>query len=102
MECPNCGWNMDNKSFNYYDPIADWDMDYPPRLHEEYFCKVCGMKYLNGEWIIPKEYLPSKKQEDTIRFIVCTLRVENPYPLTKRNAWKFISDNLDKALNRGE
>ena len=97
MKCPNCGCNMDNKSFNYYAPIADWDMDYPPRLHEEYFCKVCGMKYLNGEWKIPQEFEPTDKQVNTVMFIERATKFEAPYPLTRGVAREFISRYFKKG-----
>lgn len=97
MKCPNCGWNMDNKSFNYYAPIADWDMDYPPRLHEAYFCKVCGMKYLNGEWKIPQEFEPTDKQVNTVMFIERATKFEAPYPLTRRVAREYISRYFELA-----
>ena len=101
MNCPNCEKEMKDKSYWYYG-ISDWDMDYPATLHEEYWCKDCCIKHLNGEWIIPKKFeRATDKQIKCARFICRELRM-NYEPLLKRKTWEFINKHLDDAKKSRE
>jgi hypothetical protein len=96
MKCIECQKEMKDKSYWYYG-IGDWDMDYPATHHEEYRCKECKIKYVNGEWIVPKNIeLPTEKQVNTILFInnKCGLAIK---PITKKQCIRDIGKYFDKA-----
>lgn len=101
MKCPNCDKEMKDKSYWYYG-IGDWDMDYPATLHEECYCADCDIKWVNGEWTIPKRYEPpTEKQIKCVRFICRELGM-NYEPLLKRKTWEFINKYLDDAKQSWE
>lgn len=96
MNCPQCNKEMKDKSYWYYG-IGDWDMDYPATLHEEHICYNCGIKHVNGEWIVPKKYdRATDKQIKCVNFINRQLG-SNFEPILKSSTWRFIKENLDKA-----
>ena len=96
MNCPNCEKEMKDKSYWHYG-IGSWDMDYPDVLHEEYWCSDCRIKYVNGEWNIPKKFeRATDKQVKCVKFINRELGT-GYVPLLKTKTWKFINDNLDDA-----
>lgn len=96
MNCPNCNKEMKDKSYWYYG-LGDYDMDYPSTLHEEHCCNSCNIKYVNGEWIIPKKYeRATEKQVKCVHFICRELGIHYE-PLFKRKTWEFINKYLDAA-----
>ena len=96
MVCPNCNKEMEDKTYWYYG-ISDWDMDYPATAHDEYWCPDCRIKYINGEWFVPKGIeRATYKQIKCVEFINRELRT-NYKPLLKNKTWKFIHDNLEDA-----
>lgn len=98
MNCPNCGKEMKDKSYNYYG-LGDWDMDYPPELHEEYWCKDCKIKYEDEEWIIPKKFEPpTEKQIKAISLINRNLGLDY-VPLLKNKCIQFIKEHMEESKN---
>lgn len=95
MICPNCKKEMADKSYNYHG-ISGWDIDYPSSLHEEYICNNCNIRYANGEWVVPKNNLPTLKQIKTIQFINNHLNM-NLKPITKHQCWVDISEYFEVA-----
>ena len=93
--CPNCNCVMQLTRSNGFDEIADWDMDYPVRSHEEYKCR-CGIECVDGEWKIPSKFLASYRQQRTMKFIEEVLGIKSPPP-TKREAYKFINAYFESA-----
>ena len=96
MKCIECEQEMKDRSYNYYG-LGDWDMDYPASYHEEYYCKHCKIKYVNGKWVIPKHIeLPTQKQINTILFInnKCGLFLK---PITKKQCIRDIGKYFDHA-----
>ena len=96
MKCPNCEKEMKEKSYWYYG-ISDWDMDYPATLHEEYYCSDCRIKWINGEWQIPKGYTRASENQIKCTKFICKQLGLHYEPLLKNKTWKFINDNLDAA-----
>ena len=98
MDCPNCNKEMKDKSYMYYS-IGAWDMDYPDACHEEYWCSSCRIKWINGEWIIPKKYeRATEKQVKCVNFICRELGL-NFEPVLKTKTWEFINTYMNKAKN---
>lgn len=96
MDCPNCEKIMIDKSYWYYG-IGSWDMDYPDVLHEEYYCRCCRIKYVNGEWFIPDEIgRATYKQIRCANFICRELGISFE-PIIKTKTWEFINTYLDAA-----
>jgi len=101
MTCPNCEKEMQDKSHSYWS-IGDWDSDYPSGWHEEFYCKNCKIRFINGEWEIPKKFAkPTDKQIRTVLFINSKLGT-NCIPLLKTQCWKFISENFEEAKKQAE
>lgn len=101
--CPNCDKEMKNNSYMYYG-LADWDMDYPATEHEEYYCKQCKIKYINGDWNIPKIIeVPTQKQIKCVNVINNVLGTDF-IPLIKNKTTKFIKENIEKSkdINRNK
>lgn len=96
MNCPNCNFPMRDKSYWYYG-IGDWDMDYPSTLHEEYCCNSCHIKYVDGEWIIPKKYERATEKQVKCAYFICRELGLHYEPLFKRKTWEFINKYLDAA-----
>lgn len=101
MNCPNCDKEMKEKSYWYYG-IGDWDMDYPATLHEEYCCIDCSIKWINGEWIIPKRYERATDKQIKCANFICRELGINYEPLFKRKTWEFINKHLDDAKRSRE
>lgn len=96
MNCPNCNKEMKDKSYWHYG-LGSWDMDYPDVLYEEYWCSDCRIKYINGEWIIPKKFEKATYKQVKCANFICNelgLRFE---PILKAKTWKFINTYLDAA-----
>ena len=96
MNCPNCNKEMKDNSYWYYG-LGSWDMDYPDVLHEEYCCPDCRIKYINGEWAIPKKFARATYKQVKCANFICRelgLRFE---PILKAKTWKFINTYLDAA-----
>lgn len=97
MECPNCGKLMKDCSYNYYS-LGGWDLDYPDALHEEYTCRACKIKYINGAWTIPSNIYATEKQLKAGKIIEKTTGINMPPPL-KKLLWKYIQDNIEASKN---
>lgn len=95
MNCPNCSAAMNDLSYMYFS-LADWDMDYPSTLHEEYRCTKCFIHYTNGEWEVPVCYAPTEKQKRIINAICFTLHLSFT-PVTRRDAWEFIANHIEES-----
>lgn len=96
MNCPNCNNLMENKSYSFWS-MADWDSESPSGYHEEYHCHDCNIKYINGEWKIPKKYaLATEKQIKAVKFINAYC-FTNYTPLLKRPCISFIKEYLPIA-----
>lgn len=103
MICPNCDRKMKVKRETGFildlSGTADYDLYYDYNI---YRCPDCKIKYnedrRNDKWEIPKKLLPTKKQKNTILFINNKLG-KNFESLTKRQCWKIINENFDKAKN---
>ena len=93
MKCPNCSKEMKDKSYVYYG-MADWDMDYPATLHEEYWCSDCRIKFINDDWVIPESMIATEKQMNAGRIIESNTGIIMPPP-TKKLMWKYIQDNME-------
>lgn len=100
MKCPNCNKEMKDKSYSFYS-LGAWDCDYPDELHEEYMCKSCKISYINDEWHIPSSLVATEKQIKTAKFIRNVIGGQTPPPL-KKNLWKYIHDNLQRAIELNE
>ena len=100
MDCPNCGKIMKDKSYWYYG-IGSWDMDYPDVLHEEYWCSSCRIRFVNGEWTIPKSIIATDKQLNAAAIIECNTGIDMPPPI-KKLIWKYIKDNMEYSKQRYE
>lgn len=96
MNCPNCDKEMKDKSYWYYG-IADWDMDYPATLHEEYLCKDCGIKYVNGEWVVPNKFERATYKQVKCANFICNELGMRFEPVLKKQTWQFINTYIDKA-----
>lgn len=115
MKCPNCDIEMKLKiedsgpSMAFWDRDEDeWDGSYIIETHK---CKQCKIKYVldqepgcgREEWTIPVELEPSDKQIKTIFMIDNIFNSSNIEDIhTKKQAWKFINENLDDAIKQKE
>ena len=101
MICPNCDRKMKVKRETGFildlSGTADYDLYYDYNI---YRCPDCKIKYnedrRNDKWEIPKKLLPTEKQKNTILFINNRLH-KNFESLTKKQCWKIINENFDKA-----
>lgn len=98
MKCPNCGKEMkhicETVQFPDFSGTAD---DYELLgTYEEYKCKNCKIKYINGKWEIPSKYAPTERQRKTILFINNHLRM-NLEALTKHQCWLDIGKYFEEA-----
>ena len=101
MICPNCDRKMKVKRETGFildlSGTADYDLYYDYNI---YRCPDCKIQYnedrKNDKWEIPKKLLPTEKQKNTILFINNRLH-KNFESLTKRQCWKIINENFDKA-----
>lgn len=89
---------MKNKSYTYNVPdfggtAEDWQTEREASLYK---CKPCHIKYNDGEWKIPKEYRPSKKQRNTVLFIENRMGYVGA-ALTAKQAHEIISKNFEEA-----
>ena len=99
MRCPNCNLKMTDESYLDYFPFEDFDND-EPVLRRHMKCTSCAIKNHDGEWIIPKKYEITSKQQKAILFIEYYLgQIQEEDILTKNQAIKHISKYLTKAIN---
>ena len=100
MNCPNCNEEMKDKSYWYYG-FGSWDMDYPDQLHEEYQCRNCKIKYINGEWTIPEYMIATEKQLNAGAIIERNTGISMPPPI-KRLMCEYIGNNMELSKQRYE
>ena len=100
MKCPNCDKEMKDKSYWYYS-LGGWDLDYPDELHEEYLCSSCRIKFVNGEWIIPKSMIATEKQINASKIIERNTGIEMPPPI-KKLMWEYIGNNIELSKKKYE
>ena len=96
MKCPNCDKEMECVIFKAFD-FGDFDSEDPYHFHEKYICSDCGIKRMNNNWTIPKEFLPTEKQIKTILFINYHLKI-NKEAITKHQCYEVIKKNLQDAI----
>ena len=100
MNCPNCNNPMQDKSHWYYG-FGSWDVDYPDQLCEEYWCPYCRIKFLDGEWTIPKAIIATDKQIRVGNIIEHNTGIEMPPPI-KKLMNKYIGDNMELSKRNYE
>ena len=99
MLCPNCGKEMDDKSYCRLESFYHWEDEeiyYRNAEHEKFVCKSCKITYLDGNWKIPEKYNPTEKQKNTLLFINNHLGMDIK-PLTKHQCWLDIGKYFEKA-----
>lgn len=100
MKCPNCGKDMVDKSHSRLEEFWHWEDEctyYKRVKHEKFICEDCKISYKDEEWEIPSEFeRPTEKQIACIAFINRQLH-SNFEPVLKKDAWRFIKDNIDEA-----
>lgn len=99
MNCPNCGCEMQHSYKEWWAyPFTTGDVpDYPNLFsHDEYACKKCNIKNINGKWDIPKRFLPTERQKNTILFINNHLDMYLE-AITKHQCWIDIGKYFEKA-----
>lgn len=100
MECPNCNREMKDKSYAYYG-IGSWDMDYPDQYHEEYWCPICHIKFVNKEWTIPESIIATEKQLYVGKIIEHNTGIEMPPPI-KKLMCEYIGKNMELSKKKYE
>lgn len=99
MLCPNCNLEMQHKYDEWYGhPFSTGpEDDYPTLMYiDEYHCKMCRIKNINGKWHIPESMKPTEKQIKTILFINNHLQMDLGM-LTKNQCWLAINRYFEKA-----
>lgn len=99
MICPNCDKEMKYRDDSYWgSPFQTGpEPDYPDYIRKEvYWCNCCRIRKVNDVWEIPKKYLPTEKQKNTILFINNHLRM-NLEALTKHQCWVDTGKYFEKA-----
>ena len=97
MKCPNCGKEME-KTYDYI--WCQEDIDESCYIESGFHCKSCDISYVsqNGEWVLPSHLQITEKQHRAIMFIANRLEIRpEEYPITKKQAIKFISKYLTLA-----
>ena len=92
---------MKDKSYSKMEGFYHWEDEetyYQKVEHEKFVCKECKIICFDQEWIIPKKYRPTEKQEKTILFINNHLKMDIE-PLTKHQCWIEINKYFDQAKN---
>lgn len=93
--CPNCGRLMRD---------ITWVSENPLYTEPHYICDFCKIEshqvsVYPEKWTIPRRLQASDRQKRTVEFICSQLQISSPVILTKKLAWKFINENLEKAIN---
>lgn len=93
--CPNCGRLMRD---------ITWVSEVSSFTEPHYICDFCKIESHRvsaypEKWTIPYNLRASDRQKRTVEFICSQLLVQPPIILTKKLAWKFINENLEKAIN---
>lgn len=99
MNCPNCNKEMKDKSHEVVITFFTGDEPdyYPTEWYEEYHCKDCRIKYVNGTWTIPNKYpRATDKQTKCVAFINRQLGT-NYEAILKASTWRFIKEHIDYA-----
>lgn len=100
MKCSNCNREMKDKSYEYYG-IGSWDMNYPDEYHEEYWCPICHIKFVNDEWTIPSSMVATDKQLNAGKIIECNTGISMPPPL-KKLMCEYIGENMELSKKKYE
>lgn len=104
MICPNCETEMQDFSYFVEDVYGFGDEpDYTSTTKiEKHSCKICRIKYHDGEWTLPKYLTPATdKQIKTVNFINQVLGTDCE-PLLKHQCCKFIGEHLNNAIKVSE
>ena len=65
--------------------------------YEKFVCKDCKISLIDDEWKIPTNLQATEKQINACKFVSRMLSMESPPPV-KHAMWKFLKDNLSKAI----